>query len=69
MLAIGGEPSRRPEGVAEGRRSSGKRPGGYGIAMAKAAMSDIFYNQAGNTVVITKRLKKEKDPGAARAEG
>jgi hypothetical protein len=47
-----------PEGVAENRRTSGKRPGGYGIAMAKAAMTDIFYNQAGNTVVITKKFDR-----------
>jgi two-component system OmpR family response regulator len=50
-----------PEGVAEERRTSGKRPGGYGIAMAKAAMNNIFYNQAGNTVVITKKLNRPPD--------
>ncbi len=49
-----------PEGVAEGRRTAGKRPGGYGIAMARAAMDDIFYNSAGNTVVLTKLLNKKK---------
>jgi DNA-binding response OmpR family regulator len=57
------DPIADPEGVAEGRRSSGKRPGGYGLAMAKAAMSDVFYNQAGNTVVITKRLTRDSGPG------
>jgi len=51
------DPLSDPEGVAEQRRASGKRPGGYGIAMAKAAMDELFYNQAGNTVVMTKRLK------------
>lgn len=45
-----------PEGVAEARRASGKRPGGYGIAMARAAMDEVFYNRAGNTVVMTKRF-------------
>ena len=53
-----------PEGVAEGRRAAGKRPGGYGIAMARAAMDEIFYNSAGNTVVLTKFLKRKK-PGDA----
>lgn len=53
-----------PEGVAEGRRAAGKRPGGYGIAMARAAMDEIFYNSAGNTVVMTKVLGRKK-PGAA----
>jgi len=55
------DPIADPEGVAEGRRNDGKRPGGYGIAMAKAAMSEVYYNTAGNTVVITKKLKR--NPG------
>jgi anti-sigma regulatory factor (Ser/Thr protein kinase) len=54
-----------PEGVAEGRRTAGKRPGGYGIAMARAAMDDIFYNSAGNTVVLTKLLNRGKSDDAS----
>lgn len=54
-----------PEGVARQRRDSGKRAGGYGIAMARAAMDELFYNQAGNTVVMTKRLKGPSRLGAA----
>ena len=58
-----------PEGVAEGRRAAGKRPGGYGIAMAKAAMDEVFYNSAGNTVVLTKVLnRKPTDAGAPPGE-
>ena len=55
------DPIADPEGVAEDRRAAGKRPGGYGIAMARAAMDEVFYNSAGNTVVLTKYLKKKLD--------
>ncbi len=56
-----------PEGVAAARRAAGKRPGGYGIAMARAAMDEIFYNRAGNTVVMTKRFPGTA-PAGAKAE-
>lgn len=53
------DPKADPTGVARERRSLGKRAGGYGIAMARAAMDEVYYNKAGNTVVMTKRLTKE----------
>ncbi len=59
------DPRADPVGVAEGRRAAGKRAGGYGIAMARAAMDEVYYNRAGNTVVMTKRLTPK---GAEEAE-
>ena len=56
------DPTKDPEAVAEKRRSDGKRAGGYGIAMARAAMDEVIYNRAGNTVVMTKRLRSAEKP-------
>ena len=53
------DPKADPTGVARKRRADGKRAGGYGIAMARAAMDELYYNRAGNTVVMTKHLTKK----------
>ncbi len=58
------DPKADPASVARRRRAEGKRAGGYGIAMARAAMDEVYYNKAGNTVVMTKYLGK-KPSGAA----
>jgi CheY-like chemotaxis protein/anti-sigma regulatory factor (Ser/Thr protein kinase) len=58
------DPVADPEGVARSRREGGKRAGGYGIAMARAAMDEIYYNREGSTVVMTKRFLRRPSPGA-----
>jgi CheY-like chemotaxis protein len=62
------DPKADPVGVAERRRASGKRAGGYGIAMARAAMDEIYYNKAGNTVVMTKHLTRKGEGKADDAQ-
>jgi len=38
------------------REKEGKRPGGYGIEISKKFMDDVFYNEKGNCVIMTKML-------------
>jgi len=47
------DPTQQPFVVAEQRKSQGKRPGGYGLALAKKWM-DISFSERGNTVLLTK---------------
>jgi len=46
-------PIQQPLAVAEQRKSQGKRPGGYGLALAQKWM-DLSYSERGNTVLLTK---------------
>lgn len=43
-------------GHAVRRRASGKRPGGFGIALARKMMDRVEYNEAGNEVVAVKYM-------------
>ena len=40
------------------RENEGKRPGGYGIDITRKYMDDVFYNEKGNCVVMTKMISK-----------
>ena len=62
------DPKADPTGVARKRRADGKRAGGYGIAMARAAMDEVYYNKAGNTVVMTKHLTRKGEGKANDAQ-
>jgi DNA-binding response OmpR family regulator len=45
------------------REVSGKRPGGFGILMAKNLVDDLIYNQPGNEVLLVKYLDKPERAG------
>lgn len=51
-------PLNNPKTVAEEREKSGKRPGGYGIAVSRMYVDDVFYNDTGNTLILTKNFPK-----------
>ena len=42
----------------ETREAQGKRPGGFGILMAKRLVDDLIYNDKGNEVLLVKHLDK-----------
>ena len=42
----------------ETREAQGKRPGGFGILMAKRLVDDLIYNDKGNEVLLVKYLDK-----------
>ncbi len=52
------DPSRDPLAHIMERMSEGKRMGGYGIFMTKNVMDDVVFNERGNVVIMTKRLRK-----------
>ncbi len=41
------------------RSKAGKRPGGYGIEITRKYMDDLFYNEKGNCLVMTKYVKAQ----------
>jgi DNA-binding response OmpR family regulator len=45
-----------PLDLAREREAQGKRPGGFGLAIARNVMDQIIYNGIGNSVVMSKRL-------------
>jgi len=45
-----------PLHVAQDREQKGKRPGGFGVAIARNVMDQIIYNRVGNSVVMSKRF-------------
>ena len=50
------DPSKDPISHMTHRREEGKRPGGYGVFIAKKIMDEVTYNEPGNVVVMTKHL-------------
>jgi DNA-binding response OmpR family regulator len=57
-----GNPDDDPFKHMETREAQGKRPGGFGILMAKRLVDDLIYNEKGNEVLLVKYLDK---PAAA----
>lgn len=57
-----GNPEDDPFKHMETREAQGKRPGGFGILMAKRLVDDLIYNEKGNEVLLVKYLDK---PAAA----
>lgn len=55
-------PEEDPFKHMETREAQGKRPGGFGILMAKRLVDDLIYNEKGNEVLLVKYLDK---PAAA----
>ena len=51
-----GNPEDDPFKHMETREVQGKRPGGFGILMAKRLVDDLIYNEKGNEVLLVKYL-------------
>ncbi|HUI52676.1 MAG TPA: ATP-binding protein [Terriglobales bacterium] len=51
-------PDDEPFKHMETREAMGKRPGGFGILMAKRLVDDLIYNDKGNEVLLVKYLDK-----------
>lgn len=43
--------------IAQQRKLEGKRPGGFGLILAKKVMDEIIFNDKGNIILMSKRLK------------
>lgn len=50
------DPTVDPIGTIENRESQGKRPGGFGIHLARRVMDTVSYNERGNVVTMEKRF-------------
>lgn len=44
------------------REASGKRTGGFGLHMARKIMDQVLFNERGNAVLMSKRLKRRSSP-------
>lgn len=44
------------------RKEAGKRPGGYGIEITRKYMDDLFYNEKGNCLIMTKYVRPPVTP-------
>jgi DNA-binding response OmpR family regulator len=53
-----GNPEDDPFRHMETREAQGKRPGGFGILMAKRLVDDLIYSEQGNDVLLVKYLRK-----------
>jgi len=53
-----GNPEDDPFKHMETREAQGKRPGGFGILMAKRLVDDLIYNEKGNEALLVKYLDK-----------
>lgn len=50
------DPTVDPIAIIEARERLGKRPGGFGIHLARRVMDKVTYNERGNEVVLEKRF-------------
>ena len=50
------DPTIDPIALIEARESRGKRPGGFGIHLARRVMDTVAYNERGNIVTMEKRF-------------
>jgi CheY-like chemotaxis protein len=57
-------PEDEPFKHMEAREAQGKRPGGFGILMAKKLVDDLIYNEKGNEVLLVKYLGKPAEATA-----
>jgi CheY-like chemotaxis protein len=57
-------PEDEPFKHMETREAQGKRPGGFGILMAKKLVDDLIYNDKGNEVLLVKYLDKPAEATA-----
>ena len=53
-------PAGSPIHHVEVRAGEGKRPGGFGILLARNMVDDLLYNERGNAVLFVKRLDKRR---------
>ena len=51
------DPTVDPIKLIEAREAHGKRPGGFGIHLAKRVMDTFSYNETGNIVTMEKRFQ------------
>jgi DNA-binding response OmpR family regulator len=52
-----GNPAGSPTQHAELRAEQGRRPGGFGILMARSLVDELLYNKSGNEVMFVRYLK------------
>ena len=57
------DPSKDARALQKERAASGKRPGGYGIALVRAVTDHLVYNERGNLVAMVKLLRPRPAPG------
>lgn len=57
------DPSKDARMLQRQRAASGKRPGGYGIALVRAVTDQLVYNERGNVVAMVKRLRPRAAQG------
>ena len=50
------DPTIDPIALIEAREQRGKRPGGFGIHLARRVMDSMHYNERGNVVTMEKRF-------------
>lgn len=55
------DPIAKPQEVAEIRMQSGKRPGGYGIAVSRQFVDSLEYNDQGNVLIMSKDFARKKE--------
>jgi anti-sigma regulatory factor (Ser/Thr protein kinase) len=55
-------PAGSPIHHVEVRAGEGKRPGGFGILLARNMVDDLLYNERGNAVLFVKHLDKKPPP-------
>jgi serine/threonine-protein kinase RsbW len=53
------DPTTDPVAHISGRKSEGKRPGGFGVYLVQKLMDDVVYSDRGNVVLMTKHLPGE----------
>ncbi len=71
------DPTASPSEVARERQAAGKRLGGFGLHVAKKLMDEVYFNERGNVVVLTKSIRspaparrgKDEVEGTDRREG
>lgn len=51
------DPTIDPVATIQAREAKGKRPGGFGIHLARRVMDRLAYNERGNVVVLEKRFR------------
>ena len=53
------DPAASPSDVVHERLRAGKRIGGFGIYLARKLMDRVVYNERGNTVLLSKSLRRK----------
>lgn len=54
------DPTLDPVALIQDREQHGKRPGGFGVHLARQIMDDMAYNEQGNEVTLKKRFQPQQ---------